>query len=321
MGRARAAASHEPVVPARIDQWRDDHVLAYLALHGAAAPGDLILGEAALSRHLENAHAPEVIPLSERARSYPQLAGAALRGAPPGSPVPGEHPKFTTTLAEVGRHIPVLVKFSPPVTSELGRRWADLLTAEHLAHETLTAHGVRGCVSTILAHEDCVFLECERFDRVEGSGRRGVVSLFALDCARNGILDSWTACAARLAQEGLLSAQDAEHIAFLDAFGALIANNDRHLGNISLFDRYEGLLELAPAYDMLPMLFAPQNGRVVPRDFTPPTPQAAWTPVWVQAYQAARSYWERLAGDARISASFRELSASCLDALRRMPSR
>jgi serine/threonine protein kinase HipA of HipAB toxin-antitoxin module len=259
--------------------------------------------------------------VAARARSYPLLAGAALRGAAPSSPVQGGHPKFTTTLAESARHVAVLVKFSPPVTSELGRRWADLLVAEHLAHEILTAHGVRGCVSTVLEHDNCVFLECERFDRIDGIGRRGVVSLFALDCARYGQLDSWTACAARLARDGLLSSKDAERIAFLDAFGALTANTDRHLGNISLFDRYEGPLELAPVYDMLPMLFAPRNGRVVPRDFTPPAPQAAWLPVWVQAYQAARSYWEILTSDARISADFRDQCACCLDTLRRMPGR
>lgn len=38
----------------------------------------------------------------------------------------------------------------------------------------------------------------------------------------------------------------------------LIANTDRHFGNVTLFDRYEGPFELAPAYDLLPMLFAPQ---------------------------------------------------------------
>ncbi len=39
----------------------------------------------------------------------------------------------------------------------------------------------------------------------------------------------------------------------------LIGNTDRHFGNVTLFDRYEGPFELAPAYDMLPMLFAPQH--------------------------------------------------------------
>ena len=58
--------------------------------------------------------------------------------------------------------------------------------------------------------------------------------------------------------ERLLSAEDAERIALLEAFAMLIANTDRHFGNVTLFDRYEGPFELAPAYDLLPMLFAPQ---------------------------------------------------------------
>jgi serine/threonine protein kinase HipA of HipAB toxin-antitoxin module len=106
-------------------------------------------------------------------------------------------------------------------------------------------------------------LECERFDRVGAEGRRGAVSLFALDTSRYGILDNWTAAANRLADDAVLSSEDAERIRLIDAFGALIANTDRHFGNITLFDRYEGLFELAPFYDMVPMLFAPQGGQIV----------------------------------------------------------
>jgi hypothetical protein len=113
---------------------------------------------------------------------------------------------------------------------------------------------------------------------------------------------------------------DATQITFMDAFGALTANTDRHFGNISLFERYEGLLNLAPAYDALPMLFAPHDGRLVQRDFVPPVAQAAWMSVWAKAYAAAEAYWQRLLDDARLSLPFQSECLRCLDALRHMPS-
>jgi serine/threonine protein kinase HipA of HipAB toxin-antitoxin module len=87
----------------------------------------------------------------------------------------------------------------------------------------------------------------------------------------------------RLAAESLLSLQDAERIRFLDAFGALIANTDRHFGNLTLFDDYQGKFELAPVYDMLPMLFAPQDGQLVARPFELIPAKAAWLAVWAGA--------------------------------------
>jgi serine/threonine protein kinase HipA of HipAB toxin-antitoxin module len=87
--------------------------------------------------------------------------------------------------------------------------------------------------------------------------------------ARYGMLDRWSLSARRLHAEQLLPAQDLERITLVDSFGSLIANTDRHFGNMTRFDRYEGPLELAPIYDMLPMLFAPQDGQLVERQFEP----------------------------------------------------
>src|SRR5665213_2829448 len=97
--------------------------------------------------------------------------------------------------------------------------------------------------------------------------------------------------------DSLLSAQDAERIRLLDAFGALTANTDRHFGNVTLFDRYEGLFDLAPIYDMLPMLFAPQDGQIVARQFEPMPARAEWLLVWSRARELAEVYWDRLAQD------------------------
>jgi hypothetical protein len=185
----------------------------------------------------------------------------------------------------------------------------------------LAERGIPACRSTVLRFEDRVFLEVERFDRIGAEGRRGAVSLLALDAARYGRLDSWGACAQRLTADALLSAEDAEHIRMLDLFGALIANNDRHLGNITLFDRYEGPLELAPAYDMLPMLFAPQSDQIVERLYEPTRPNAASLSLWPHARALAEAYWELLTHEPSLSGEFRELSGRCLAALRAVSSR
>jgi hypothetical protein len=217
--------------------------------------------------------------------------------------------------------VAVIVKFSPPQSLVTGRRWGDLLRAEYLAHRVLTEHGIAACRSELLEYDERVFLQCERFDRVGREGRCSTVSLFALDTSRYGQLDSWTASAERLAADRLLSAADADQIRLLDAFGALIANTDRHFGNITLFDDYDGPFTLAPVYDMLPMLFAPQNEQIVPRVFEPPAPRSAWLPVWSRARTLAESYWKRLADEPTLSEDFRVLCVRSLESLRALPTR
>jgi hypothetical protein len=244
-----------------------------------------------------------------------------MAGAPPGSSVNGEHPKFAVCLAEDAKRTHVIVKFSPQRSTPTGQRWADLLTAEYLAHRVLEEYGIAACRSRLLEYDDRVFLECDRFDRIGAAGRRGVVSLFALDTARYGRLDTWTASAERLGAESLLSRQDVERIRFLDAFGALIANTDRHFGNVTLFDHHQGMFELAPVYDMLPMLFAPQDGQLVARQFNSVPARAAWLGVWADACKLAEAYWDRIAQEPRVSADFRLLSVQSLSVLRAMQHR
>jgi len=129
------------------------------------------------------------------------------------------------------------------------------------------------------------------------------------------------ASAERLAAESLLSPKDVERIRFLDAFGALIANTDRHFGNVSLFDHHQGIFELAPVYDMLPMLFAPQDGQLVARQFDSISATAAGLAVWADACKLAEVYWDRIAQEPRVSADFHQLSAQCLSVLRVMQRR
>jgi DNA-binding transcriptional ArsR family regulator len=315
LGRAVPAVYPELGLPPRVVDWTDVHFLVYLTRWATDAPGALVVGSESMDRHLSGARLELIVAQSERAREYPRFAEAAMAGAPPGSPAQGEHPKFTTWIGDRERRQAAIVKFSPPLSTATGRRWGDLLMAEHLAHRLLNENGIPACESQILEYGGRIFLQCERFDRVGALGRRSVVSLHAVDTWRYGQLDSWTASAARLATDGLLSAQDAERIQLLDTFGALTANTDRHFGNITLFDDYEGVLRLAPVYDMLPMLFAPQSDQIVLRRFEPGPLRAAWLPVWARARSMAEVYWQRLASDERLSGEFRELCVQGLHAL------
>ena len=334
LGRAVPAMCPELELPSRVIDWTDEHYLSYLTRRGTDCIGALIVGTESMDRHLSGAQAAPLVPENQRVTQYPTYALQAMAGSPPGSSAQGEHPKFTAWVGKEGdRRVAVIVKFSPPRSIATGQRWADLLTAEHLAHRVLDEHGIRACSSEILEYNDRVFLQCERFDRVGSEGRRSVVSLYALDMCRYGRLDSWTAAAERLTSDGLLPVEEGDRIRLLDAFGALIANTDRHFGNITLFDDYQAgaaaavtspagaPCTLAPVYDMLPMLFAPQNDQIVPRDFVAPSPRSAWLPVWSRARSLAETYWDTLVAEPRLSEEFRQLCVRSLQVLRAMPSR
>jgi hypothetical protein len=321
LGRTVPGAFPDLNLPSRVADWTDEHLLVYLTQRAPDMSGALIVGAESMDRYLAGLQAAPLVPRGARASEYPRYAGLSMAGAPPGSSAQGEQPKFTARVEYNAQRVAVLVKFSPPLSTVTGRRWGDLLRAEYLAHRVLSQHGIAACRSELLEYDERVFLECERFDRIGGEGRRGTASLFALDTSRYGQLDSWTAAADRLAADQLLSAADAGRIRLLDAFGALIANTDRHFGNVTLFDEYEGPFTLAPVYDMLPMLFAPQNEQIVPRVFEPPVPRSAWLSVWSEARSLAESYWKRLVDESTLSDEFRAMCARSLESLHVLPTR
>ena len=321
LGRAVPGAFPELNLPARVVDWTDEHVLTYLIQRAPDMTGSLIVGAESMDRYLAGAQTAPLITQDERASAYARYTSLSMAGTPPGPSAHGEHPKSTARVEHNAQRVAVIVKFSPPRSTVTGRRWADLLRAEYLAHRVLNEHGIAACRSELLEYEERVFLQCERFDRTGGEGRRGTVSLFALDTSRYGQLDSWTAAAERLAIDGLLPASDVDQIRLLDAFGALIANTERHFGNITLFDDYDGPFRLSPVYDMLPMLFAPQNDQIVPRVFEPPPPRSTWLPVWARALSLAESYWRRLVDEPALSEEFRTLCVRALESLRSLPTR
>ena len=302
MGRTFAHAHPELQLGSDPRHWNDDDVLRALALFGDDLPGNLIVGEAAFQRfHTLPARASRV----DSAADYPRLAAQAMQGTLGGSSAGGEQPKFCTLTA--GRH--VIVKFSPAGDAPVDQRTRDLLVCEHLALQTLADAGLPAARTQVFSGAGRVFLESERFDRTAQGGRIGMVSLQVYDAEYVGEMDNWAATANRMLARGLLTAQDATTLRLLEAYGILIANTDRHYGNISLILRNDDWT-LSPTYDMLPMLYAPVGGELVERNFAarPLQPSAATLPEWAQARALAAVFWQAVAEDLRVSAGFRAIA-------------
>jgi hypothetical protein len=318
LGRAVPQRYPELALPQRVIDWNDDHYLRYLTQRGSDTVGDLVLGDRALDEALRLMHERATIADADRASTYPRLVAQVMEGGLPGSSAHGEHPKFVALLSGAPAR-QVLVKFSPSTRTRVGQRWADLLISEHLAHEVLHGAGIAAARSRIERFEDRVYLETIRFDRIEQAGRVGVTSLFAIDSALYGKLDNWTDAGRRLQADRRIDASTLAMIRLLATFGGLIANTDRHLGNLACFDRYDGRFELAPVYDMLPMLYAPEHDELPPRDFIAPTPSADSLREYGRARGLAEQYWAACASDARIGEDFRAIASGNLRTLQALP--
>ena len=320
MGRQLARAQHQALgVSANPDEWRDDDVLQVLSQVGQDGSGHLILGDVACGHWLAAQAAPaEPVPAATLGAHYLALAEQAVAAGVPGSSAAGEFPKFAALRALAGSATPqVLVKFSGADDSPPVRRWADLLVCEHLALQAVARlPGLQAAPSRIVQHGGRTFLEVERFDRHGRWGRSPLLSLATVNAALLGDASTdWPHLAQRLVTGGWLAPADQAAVAMLWWFGRLIANSDMHTGNLSLRP-VAGRLQLAPAYDMLPMRYAPLPGGEVPaRDYAPPLPLPAQRPAWLAACDAALAFWAEAAQDGRIGTAFR---AQCADNLRRL---
>ena len=305
LGRGFSQQHPELELPTHIGSWNSDHILKALVHAGDDLPGNLVVGQPALERLAARAPHHRANTVSDPAEDYPRLAQQALGSAFSGSSAGGEQPKFSA----VRDGHPVLVKFSSAGDSRAEQRWRDLLSCECLALHTLSEAGVAAATTHIVRAGGRVFLESRRFDRT-AQGRRGMVSLEVYDAHYIGVGTNWAATAQRVDRAGAdrLSASDVHTLCLLDAYGALIANTDRHHGNISLLLQNDQW-QLAPAYDMLPMLYAPINSEVPERQFAPqPLPASAHADVWPQARTLALRFWQAAAEDERISSDFRALA-------------
>ena len=292
-------------------KWQEDDTLYMLATLGADSAGNYVLGEAAYRRHLETMRVGQaVIAAAELEQAYTRQASIAMEAGVAGSSAGGEFPKFTACREHDGERAHVIVKFSGNDNTPGTQRWSDLLVCEHLALATIAAHlDVSAARSRICRYGARTFLEVERFDRHGEFGRSPVCTWAALDAALFGMAgDAWNKAAARMLSDRYISAGTQTGINRLWHFGRLIANTDMHEGNLAFIPGAPGQppLALAPAYDMLPMLYAPVRGVELPRrEFAPELPLPAEREDWLAAAVAATELWSLAAADERISTGFR----------------
>ena len=305
LGRLIPRRHPDLALPEDIRLWDGDHCLRYLAHRGWDGAGSLVVGDSALRLFLEAIREPPALVAGgDRRAVYPRLAGDVLSHGAAGSSAAGEQPKFLVTRAEDRQ--PLLVKFSPHLDSPLARRVADLLLAEHLALRTLAAHGHPAARSSYEEFGDRAFLEVERFDRVPPHGRRGVVSLMALDAELGGAAFGWAGAVAELRGARVVPAAAVAEVRLLARFGALIANTDMHQGNLSFFVDGVRVVGACPAYDMTPMRYAPRSNQLPPEEpWQAPVPDPGGGDVEAAAQAAATDFWARVAADERGSAWLR----------------
>jgi len=310
IGRAFSTLYPELELPPRISDWNDDHRLIALARRGEDCVGNLIIGDESFTRFLAST------PQAVRRDEYPEHARRSLEGQP-GSSAGGEQPKFG--VYSEGRH--VLVKFAGGEAGPITQRWQDLLVCERGALEVVRHAGIPAASAQLFDREGTRFLEVERFDRVGPRGRKGLLSLFVLGAEYLGYLNNWTRASRDLLDAKRIDAEDARRMRWLDTFGQLIGNTDRHFGNLSFLVGESGTLQLAPAYDMLPMLLAPQGTNIVERPFEPRPPTADNFDVWSDAARHAVAYWGRLGESSELSSGMRVLCSCYRQAVEEIASR
>ncbi len=301
LGRAYASRfSSELGLPPNPENWSDTDVIRALLAHGHDAVGNLLIGEQARNHFVEMP-----LPVAvDRATAYPSLALAVSAGDVPGSSAGGEQPKFCT-YTERGH---VIVKFTAPDDNPVSERWRDLLLAEHLALRVL------GVETAVFDFGGQRFLEIPRFDRTGPLGRKGLFSLRALEAEFVGrARETWPVLVNELAKQGCVHPDAVASTARLWAFGMLIGNTDMHHGNLSFISSHGRPYDLAPAYDMLPMGFAPKSGGALVNTLRPVTLiDAVAGEIWHEALELAERFYALASDCRRFSASF----SPCLAALR-----
>jgi len=295
--------------PDDIRHWSGDDTLRYLSKHSWDGMGSLIVGDDSLQQYLNAAlkGPPVRISVCDAGQQYEQIIGEILESVKVGSSAGGEQPKFLAFRSEPERQC--LVKFTPHL-HEVGRRIKDLMVCEHLALEEIQRAGFSAAQSNLVEGKDRLFLEITRFDRT-AQGRLGLVSLEALDSEyeRAGQRGEWFQTCLRLARRHVIPVEALDAVQFLSAFGRLIGNTDMHDGNLSFFMTGMSVTELAPAYDMLPMMYQPTQGHLRSPPLKPPIPLATDSQrIWKKACEAGLQFWQNVSQHPLVSKSFQALA-------------
>ncbi|MBK0034479.1 HipA domain-containing protein [Erwinia sp. S43] len=94
----------------------------------------------------------------------------------------------------------------------------------------------------------------------------------------------------------------------------LIGNTDMHHGNLSFISDRGRPYHLAPAYDILPMGFAPRAGGAIVNELRAVSlPEIISRDTWQEALALAENFYAAASNCNRFSANF----TPCLDVLRR----
>jgi len=305
MGRRLATATHAELgLPPHLRDWSDDHLLTFLCNRSSNAPGNLVFGNESLTRLLRERAQP-VMTAAARQVDFPRLAMAAAAEDANSAQVGGEQPKFTAAMEDIGH---VLVKHARSDT-----RMADLLHMEHLALRTLGDHGIAAAATHRHEFGGMTFLEIERFDRVGRTGRLGMISAGAYDDEHFGSRDNWADFARRLVKAEVLDEAAVMPILVQQAFSQLTGNTDTHFENLSLMlDAHGEVSSVAPAYDILPMCYAPGSASGMDPELKVIQPSVgrigANPAVWEIAARAALAFWDAASTDTAISPPMREVA-------------
>lgn len=288
---ANQVLKQHPEFSSDLRDWSDAVVLQLLSEYPVDAIGNLLIGDRDLKRYQVAENFPcslvDLPLLAEQAKVFCQTL------------ISGDWPKF---CCDIEQHGPCIVKFAET------ERQADLLIAEHTTLSVLNDAGIPAAKTTLFCAGLYQFLVIRRFDCI-GSGRRGLVSLKALDLEFVGSRDQrWPAIACQLTEQGVIVASALPTIQLLFCFGRLIANSDMHSGNLSFFDDDQMPFALAPAYDQLPMAYASDKQCISQIIVDSDLPDSAW----VEALPLALRFWQTLAEQPLLSEPFRNIAVQML---------
>lgn len=291
---AKQVLKRHPEFSSDLRDWSDAVVLQLLSEYPVDAIGNFLIGDKDLKRYLVAENCPfslaDLPRLAEQAKEFCQTL------------ISGEQPKF---CCDIEQHGPCIVKFAETVHQ------ADLLIAEHTALSILNDAGIPSVQTTLFRSGHYQFLVIRRFD-CTGTGRRGVVSLKALDLEFVGSRDQrWPVIARQLAEQGVVLASVLPTIQLLFCFGRFIANSDMHSGNLSFFFDGQMPFALAPAYDQLPMAYAAGKQHISQITVDADLPGSAWA----QALPLALHFWQSLAEQPLLSESFKTIAVQMLHSM------
>jgi DNA-binding Lrp family transcriptional regulator len=287
------------------DLWGAEEIL-FAATKIQDSPGALLIG------HIDSIKSNLAIRISSDnpGPTLDFLSEDIAKTLPSGSSAGGEQPKF---LAFDDKEDAFVVKFSAPLGTPFGDRWSDLLIAESLCSEALTAFGFDCAESKIVKTKSRTYLLSKRFDRLGEFGRKHVVSIGSVHAAFiKGSYINWAATCFDLEQKKRLPKGHADNARDILHFGHLVGNTDMHSGNAGFFvegDHLKELLlgqfKLAPVYDMLPMRWKP-NPMLGIYDYEPF--EVNYSATGLKIRQAAQCFWFKLSQHEQVSQSLRAVS-------------